>query len=105
MAAGKNTGPSTSAGPRSHQIFCCAFNANGTVFVTGSSDTLARVHLKMLALSLLLHIHISASSLPCCTFVLVIVKVLRIIFIVTMLHSIENFFSKSSQLFAGLECL
>ncbi|KAE8685834.1 bromodomain and WD repeat-containing protein 3-like isoform X4 [Hibiscus syriacus] len=23
--------------------FCCAFNANGTVFVTGSSDTLARV--------------------------------------------------------------
>ncbi|XP_031264460.1 PH-interacting protein [Pistacia vera] len=41
--AGKNTGPSTSAGPRSHQIFCCAFNANGTVFVTGSSDTLARV--------------------------------------------------------------
>ncbi|XP_044499284.1 bromodomain and WD repeat-containing protein 1-like isoform X2 [Mangifera indica] len=41
--AGKNTGPSTSAGPQSHQIFCCAFNANGTVFVTGSSDTLARV--------------------------------------------------------------
>ncbi|XP_047969785.1 PH-interacting protein [Salvia hispanica] len=27
----------------SHQILCCAFNANGTVFVTGSSDTYARV--------------------------------------------------------------
>ncbi|XP_057782211.1 uncharacterized protein LOC131000357 [Salvia miltiorrhiza] len=26
-----------------HQILCCAFNANGTVFVTGSSDTYARV--------------------------------------------------------------
>ncbi|GMY27897.1 bromodomain and WD repeat-containing protein 3 [Fagus crenata] len=41
--AGKNNGPSSSSVPRSHQIFCCAFNANGTVFVTGSSDTLARV--------------------------------------------------------------
>ena len=28
----------------SHQILCCAFNANGTVFVTGSSDTYARVY-------------------------------------------------------------
>ncbi|KAI5574178.1 hypothetical protein BDE02_10G128100 [Populus trichocarpa] len=41
--AGKNSGPSTSSGPQSHQIFCCAFNAHGTVFVTGSSDHLARV--------------------------------------------------------------
>ncbi|GAV70868.1 WD40 domain-containing protein/Bromodomain domain-containing protein [Cephalotus follicularis] len=41
--AGKNNGPSSSSGPQSHQIFCCAFNANGTVFVTGSSDNLARV--------------------------------------------------------------
>ncbi|XP_038719342.1 PH-interacting protein-like isoform X2 [Tripterygium wilfordii] len=41
--SGKNNGASSSAGPQSHQIFCCAFNANGTVFVTGSSDTLARV--------------------------------------------------------------
>ncbi|KAI3821785.1 hypothetical protein L1987_09357 [Smallanthus sonchifolius] len=42
--AGKNNGPSTSTFvSQSHQIFCCAFNANGTVFVTGSSDTLARV--------------------------------------------------------------
>ncbi|KAK6913693.1 WD40 repeat [Dillenia turbinata] len=39
--AGRNQSASTSA--QSHQIFCCAFNANGTVFVTGSSDTLARV--------------------------------------------------------------
>ncbi|VFQ65122.1 unnamed protein product [Cuscuta campestris] len=28
---------------QSHQIFCCAFNASGTFFVTGSSDSLARV--------------------------------------------------------------
>ncbi|KAG6667993.1 PH-interacting protein [Carya illinoinensis] len=40
---GKNNAPSSSIVPQSHQIFCCAFNANGTVFVTGSSDTLARV--------------------------------------------------------------
>lgn len=49
--AGKNNVPSSSNGPQSHQIFCCAFNANGTVFVTGSSDTLARVHLMISALS------------------------------------------------------
>lgn len=41
--AGKSSGPSSSTGQQSHQIFCCAFNASGTVFVTGSSDTLARV--------------------------------------------------------------
>lgn len=43
--AGKSNGPSSSSSfvPQSHQIFCCAFNASGTVFVTGSSDTLARV--------------------------------------------------------------
>ena len=44
VAVGKNSGPSSSGGPQSQQIFCCAFNANGTVFVTGSSDKLARVH-------------------------------------------------------------
>ncbi|KAI3990128.1 hypothetical protein MKX01_029106 [Papaver californicum] len=42
-AAGKNNGPSSSTVPQSHQILCCAYNANGTVFVTGSSDTYARV--------------------------------------------------------------
>ncbi|KAI3932190.1 hypothetical protein MKW92_034472 [Papaver armeniacum] len=42
-AAGKNNGPSASTVPQSHQILCCAYNANGTVFVTGSSDTYARV--------------------------------------------------------------
>ncbi|MFS7938120.1 putative transcription factor WD40-like family [Helianthus anomalus] len=42
--AGKNNGPSTSTFVhQNHQIFCCSFNANGTVFVTGSSDTHARV--------------------------------------------------------------
>ncbi|CAK9138914.1 unnamed protein product [Ilex paraguariensis] len=41
--AGKNNVPSSSSGQQGHQIFCCAFNASGTVFVTGSSDTLARV--------------------------------------------------------------
>ncbi|KAJ4968680.1 hypothetical protein NE237_015381 [Protea cynaroides] len=43
VTAGKSNGPSSSTSPQSHQILCCAFNANGTVFVTGSSDTLARV--------------------------------------------------------------
>ncbi|XP_062143501.1 uncharacterized protein LOC133851186 isoform X2 [Alnus glutinosa] len=38
-----SNGPSSSNGPQSHQIICCAYNANGTVFVTGSSDTFARV--------------------------------------------------------------
>ncbi|XP_076886134.1 uncharacterized protein LOC143535895 [Bidens hawaiensis] len=42
--AGKSNGPSTSTIlHQNRQIFCCSFNANGTVFVTGSSDTLARV--------------------------------------------------------------
>lgn len=41
--AGKNNAPSSNISQQSHQIFCCAFNANGTVFVTGSSDNLARV--------------------------------------------------------------
>ncbi|WCJ23351.1 WD40/YVTN repeat-like-containing domain Bromodomain [Euphorbia peplus] len=40
---GKNNNPSSSTITQSRQIFCCAFNANGTVFVTGSSDNLARV--------------------------------------------------------------
>ncbi|XP_021609928.1 uncharacterized protein LOC110613189 isoform X5 [Manihot esculenta] len=48
FSAGKNNGPfsngpSSSNGSQSHQILCCAYNANGTVFVTGSSDTYARV--------------------------------------------------------------
>ncbi|XP_042451601.1 bromodomain and WD repeat-containing protein 1-like isoform X2 [Zingiber officinale] len=42
-SAGKTTDPSPSVGQQTHQILCCAFNANGTVFVTGSSDTYARV--------------------------------------------------------------
>lgn len=43
MVSGKNSGSSSISVQQSHQIFCCTFNANGTVFVTGSSDTLARV--------------------------------------------------------------
>lgn len=35
--------PAQFSGQRGNQILCCAFNANGTIFVTGSSDTLARV--------------------------------------------------------------
>ncbi|KAK6118118.1 hypothetical protein DH2020_048102 [Rehmannia glutinosa] len=34
---------SSSTALQGHQILCCAYNANGTVFVTGSSDTFARV--------------------------------------------------------------
>ncbi|KAK2394819.1 WD40 domain-containing protein [Trifolium repens] len=41
--SGRSSGPSSNTMPQSHQIFCCAYNANGTVFVTGSSDNLARV--------------------------------------------------------------
>lgn len=37
------TSASSSTALPGHQILCCAFNANGTVFVTGSSDTYARV--------------------------------------------------------------
>ncbi|CAO2818728.1 unnamed protein product [Amaranthus hypochondriacus] len=33
----------TGTSQENHQILCCAYNANGTVFVTGSSDTFARV--------------------------------------------------------------
>ncbi|KAL6505075.1 hypothetical protein OROGR_024892 [Orobanche gracilis] len=33
---------STGTALQNHQILCCAYNANGTVFVTGSSDTFAR---------------------------------------------------------------
>ncbi|KAK9086311.1 hypothetical protein Syun_028705 [Stephania yunnanensis] len=44
VLVGKSNGPPSSNGPPpTHQILCCAYNANGTVFVTGSSDTLARV--------------------------------------------------------------
>ncbi|KAK2990255.1 hypothetical protein RJ640_014707 [Escallonia rubra] len=43
LVTGKSSDPMPSNGQLSHQIFCCAFNANGTVFVTGSSDTRARV--------------------------------------------------------------
>lgn len=43
LVAGKSSAASSITGEQSHQIFCCAFNANGTVFVTGSSDNLARV--------------------------------------------------------------
>ncbi|KAL5561007.1 hypothetical protein UlMin_030754 [Ulmus minor] len=38
-----NNGPSSINGLQTHQILCCAYNASGTVFVTGSSDTFARV--------------------------------------------------------------
>ncbi|KAK2457064.1 WD40 domain-containing protein [Trifolium repens] len=35
--------PSSSNAQRGKQILCCAYNATGTVFVTGSADTSARV--------------------------------------------------------------
>ncbi|CAA6673220.1 unnamed protein product [Spirodela intermedia] len=40
---GKPSLPSSSTPQQGHQILCCAYNASGTVFVTGSSDTYARV--------------------------------------------------------------
>ncbi|KAL3648108.1 hypothetical protein CASFOL_009076 [Castilleja foliolosa] len=47
-STGTSSGLPSASAPSStalqnHQILCCAFNANGTVFVTGSSDTFARV--------------------------------------------------------------
>lgn len=44
LTTGKSSDPSSSVGQHNHQILCCAYNANGTVFVTGSSDTYARVY-------------------------------------------------------------
>lgn len=41
--SGDATSSAVQVQPTNHQILCCAFNANGTVFVTGSSDTFARV--------------------------------------------------------------
>lgn len=40
---GRANDSSTSTVYQNHQILCCAFNASGTIFVTGSSDTYARV--------------------------------------------------------------
>lgn len=45
---------STSNASQSHQILCCAYNANGTIFVTGSSDSNARVCVKLSTLVILL---------------------------------------------------
>lgn len=61
LIAGKNNGPSNDAPsssnlPQSHQILCCAYNANGTVFVTGSSDTFARVCMLSDVVSILDHV-------------------------------------------------
>lgn len=42
--APKPTAPAApSTVPGCNQIFCCAFNADGSIFVTGSSDKIARV--------------------------------------------------------------
>ncbi|KAL8138375.1 hypothetical protein V2J09_004376 [Rumex salicifolius] len=40
---GRSNNASSGGAQQNNQILCCAFNANGTIFVTGSSDTLARV--------------------------------------------------------------
>ena len=63
---GKSGDASSSAAqvqPTNHQILCCAFNANGTVFVTGSSDTFARV-----CFSSYLHLSISYLIVENCPF-------------------------------------
>ena len=44
VLAPKPTAPAApSTVPGCNQIFCCAFNADGSIFVTGSSDKIARV--------------------------------------------------------------
>ncbi|KAL5700262.1 hypothetical protein ACHQM5_025733 [Ranunculus cassubicifolius] len=40
---GKSNGQPSGSVPQNHQILCCAYNASGAFFVTGSSDTFARV--------------------------------------------------------------
>ncbi|GAB2226451.1 hypothetical protein Drorol1_Dr00022259 [Drosera rotundifolia] len=40
---GKGSVPAPASTLPNQQIFCCSYNANGTVFVTGSSDSFARV--------------------------------------------------------------
>lgn len=54
LSTGKSNDPSPSTGQPSYPISCCAFNANGTVFVSGGSDTYARVHLNVNILNVLL---------------------------------------------------
>lgn len=36
-------GPTPPVAPASNSVLCCAFNADGSIFVTGSSDKMARV--------------------------------------------------------------
>lgn len=64
ILAGKSSGASNNGQPsnmvQSHQILCCAYNANGTVFVTGSSDTLSRV----CSVSL---VYVVYNGHPCCS--------------------------------------
>lgn len=43
MIGSSGNGSSSSSTVQNNQILCCAYNSNGTVFVTGSSDTYARV--------------------------------------------------------------
>lgn len=69
LSAGKATTlsagePSSSMIAHSHQILCCAYNANGTVFVTGSSDTFARVSLIFYVLELLIYYFSCQTVLP-----------------------------------------
>jgi PH-interacting protein len=42
-ATSRAVGAPTPVGPPNNQVLCGAFNADGTIFVTGSSDKMARV--------------------------------------------------------------
>lgn len=56
-------GPAPPVAPASNSVLCCAFNADGSIFVTGSSDKMARVirytypHLKSFSLVLAVALH------------------------------------------------
>lgn len=47
--------------PGCNQILCCAFNADGSIFVTGSSDKIARVRF--------LHMYCFAGHVRCTSYI------------------------------------
>lgn len=56
-------GPTPPVAPASNSVLCCAFNADGSIFVTGSSDNMARVscytypHINFFSLVLAVALH------------------------------------------------
>lgn len=51
--------------PPSNQVLCCAFNADGSIFVTGSSDKMARVRLSISKLQSLIQLVYNSTCCVC----------------------------------------